>query len=38
MQMQLFDVQHMCSQGGHDELQAERSEKGEAEAGGHTKR
>jgi len=36
--MLLFDVQHMCSQGGHDELQAERSETGEEEAGGHIER
>jgi len=35
--MLLFDIQHMYSQGGIDELQAERSETGEAEAGGHIK-
>jgi len=37
-QILLFDVQHMYSQGGIDELQAERSEIGEEEAGGHIER
>jgi len=36
--MLLFDVQHMCNQDGIYELQAEWSETGEEEAGGHIER